>query len=438
MRGWLFGVIALCLSLCAGAEETASGAASPAPKSAPCTLETRVTDVIGPATVDLLKRVEAQAARAECGSILLLINTPGGSLESTRILVSAILNSPVPYLCLVAPSGGHAGSAGAILLQACHVSGALRGTNLGAATPVSLGGEMPKDLREKILNDTRSWLESLTRLRGRSRQFGEDIILKAKAVTAEEALKLNAIDFVGDSKEQFLTFAQGRTVKLAASKDVQVAVGPLEIFALDTRYKVVSVLTDPQFAYILLLGSLALLYFEITHPGTMVAGVLGGIGLIVAMIALHKLDVEWAGLLLIFLGIGLLIAEMFLPTFGILGAGGVAAFVLGSLFLFDPVKTGGYRLPLSLILPVAGFFMATFIGVSVLVLRTARVKKKGGFEDLMGLRAKVVDLEISSTVRGKVELRGEIWNFQSDMPVGRGDEVLVTGHEGLVLFVRKA
>lgn len=403
----------------------------------PCTMEVDITDTIGPATVDLLKRVEKRASEQKCSSILLLVNTPGGSLESTRIIVGMILNSPIPYLCLISPSGAHAGSAGAIILQACHVNGGLHGTNLGAATPVTLGGEMPEDLRKKILNDTRSWLESLTRLRGRSDKFGQDIILEAKAVTAEDALKLKAIDFVGPSKIEFLKFAQDREVKMSESKMEAVKVGEISRFEHDTRHKVVSLLTDPQLAYLILLGSLALLYFEITHPGTMIAGVAGGLGLIIAMVALHKLDVEWGGLMLIFLGIGLLIAEIFVPSFGILGIGGITAFALGSVFLFDPVKTFGYRLPLTLILPVVIFFGAVFIGVSYLMLKTTKVKKKGGFEDLIGLQAKVISVDEHNSNKGRIELRGEIWSFESKTALNIDDEVKVNGHNGLVLQVHK-
>lgn len=402
-----------------------------------CTVETEITNAIGPATVDLIKRVEKQADRESCTSILLLVNTPGGSLESTRMIVETILNSKHPYLCLVSPSGGHAGSAGAIILQACHVNGALIGTNLGAATPVTMGGDLPQDLRQKILNDTRSWLESLTRLRGRNDKFGQDIILEAKAVTAEDALKLKAIDFVAPSKEDFLKFAQGREVKMPEAKSEKVEIGPLKAFEHDLRHKVVSLLTDPEFAYLLLLGSLALLYFEVTHPGTMVAGTLGGLGLIIAMVALNKLDVEWGGLLLILLGIALLVAEMFVPAFGILGIGGIVSFVLGSLFLFDPVKSFGYRLPISLIAPVILVFAGVFIGVSWLMLNTRKIKKKGGFEDLVGLTATVVRIEDKQNSEGTIELRGELWRFKSNQPVAINDEVIVTGHHDFVLHVTK-
>lgn len=394
-------------------------------------LEVEIVNVIGPATLDLVKRVESRAETENAEAILFLINTPGGSLETTRQIVQEVLNSKIPFLCLVAPSGGHAGSAGAIILQACHLSGALHGTNLGAATPVAGGGqEIPKDLRQKIMNDTRSWLESLTKLRGRSEKFGQDIILEAKAVTAEEALKLKAIDWVGSSKEDFLKFAATQKIKLNEKETVTVKTDEVKTFALDHRYKIAAILMDPEFSYMMLLASLALIYFEITHTGVILPGVLGAIGLIISMIALNKLEVEWGGLMLILVGIGMLIAEMFLPTFGILGIGGVAAFAIGSVFLFDPVKTGGYHLPLSLIVPVVLVFASCFVGISYLMIRTRLVKKKGGYEDLIGEYGKVVTHE-------QIELRGEVWKFKSQHEVKPGDEVKVVGNEGLVLKVER-
>jgi membrane-bound serine protease (ClpP class) len=421
-----YACLALLLSLWAGWAQ------------AECTAQVEVRDVIGPATVDLVKRAEAFADRESCNSILLLINTPGGSLDSTRLIVEMILNSPRPFLCLVSPSGGHAGSAGAIILQACHVSGAVQGTNLGAATPVALGQELGKDLRQKIMNDTRSWLESLTRLRGRSDKFGQEIIVDAKAVTAEDALKLGAIDFVGPTTDSFLKFAAGRTVKINEGREANVIVGELRPFGLDVRYKTLALLTDPELAYMLLLGSLGLLYFEVTHPGTFLPGVVGGVGLVISLMALHRLEVEWAGLILIFLGVGLLIAEMFLPTFGALGLGGVVALFLGSVFLFDPVKTGGYQLPYALILPVVVAFALAVVGLSIMLWRTRKVRKKGGYEDLIGLEARVTRLEEEAPTRGWIELQGETWKFESAHEVKINDAVRVIGHRGLILKVQRS
>jgi membrane-bound serine protease (ClpP class) len=403
--------------------------------SAACTMATDITGTIGPSSVDLVERTMNRAIEQNCKSIFLRINTPGGTLPATRMVVEALLNSSIPVLCLVAPSGGHAGSAGAIILQACHVNGAMVGTNLGAATPIVLGGEqMPDDLRSKIINDTRSWLESITNLRGRSKKFGEDIIVKAKAVSADEALRLGAIDSVVSKQEDFLKFANGREVKLSDNKTDVVETGPLIEFGHDLRFRALELLADPETAYLLLMLSLALIYFEITHPGGFAAGVLGGIGLIVALIALQKLNVEWGGLSLLLLGLALLIAEAFVPSFGALGVGGLASFILGSLFLFDPLKTGGYRLPLLTILPTAFVIAGAMMTVAVLVWRSNRRVRRTGMAELEGLIGRVV--ESSSPTQGQIEINGEVWQFVSTQPVRVDAKARVTGFNGLTLTVQ--
>ncbi len=306
---------------------------------------------------------------------------------------------------------------------------------LGGGNTCDHGRRSAQGSKAKNLNDTRSWLESLTRLRGRSDKFGQDIILEAKAVTAEDALKLKAIDFVGPTVEGFLKFSEGREVKMTDAKLERVRVGALSNFEHDTRHKVVSLLTDPQFAYMLLLGSLALLYFEITHPGTLVAGTLGALGLIIALVALDKMNVEWGGLALILLGIALLVAEIFVPAFGILGIGGLVSFVLGSIFLFDPVKTFGYRLPLTLIAPVVIVFAIVFIGVSMLMLQTRKVRVQNGTEALLGAKGTVVKL--SDDQSGMIEISGEYWKFESESPVALNQVVTVKSFKDLVLHVTK-
>ena len=332
------------------------------------------------------------------------------------------------------PSGGHAGSAGAIILQACHVAGAMEATNLGAATPISGSGQdAQKDLRKKLLNDTKSWLEGITQLRGRSDEFGRDIVTEAKAVSAKEALKLGAIDFVAEDKTDFLDFARGRQVKMSGKREMSVEVGPLVVFRESIRDKAMAFITDPQMAYMMFMASLGLLYFEVTHPGVMVPGVIGGVGLVVSLVSLHKMDVAWGGLLLIFLGLALMVAEAFVPSFGILGMGGGTSFVLGSLFLFDP-ETTGVQLPLGLILPTALLLGFLTFGVAVLAYRTRHVRKQGGSDELLGREGEVVKSEGS---KGFMSIHGETWKFKCDGKVSEGEVLKVERYEGLTLIVSK-
>ena len=410
----------------------------PAKGEASCTVEARINRPITAITLDIVKNTIKFAKKESCNSILFTIDTPGGSLPATRDIVQEILNSPYPILCLISPSGAQATSAGAIILQSCHVNGALKGTNMGAATPVTMGQQMEKesDMRRKMLNDTIAFVETLTSLRKRNKDFGKDIVSEAKSVTAKEAYQLKAIDFLGEKKEDFLTFARGRTVELAEGKKVQVQTGTLKVFRQDIRYSVLNFFADPQLLYLLFLGSIGLIYFELTHPGMLLPGVIGGIGLILSFIGLNMMSVTWGALALIFLGICLFIAEIFMPSFGILGIGGGISFILGSFYLFDPVKTG-YSLPFSLILPAAGFIALLCFAISWLALRTFRMRKdKTGFDALEGKEGEVVELSKKEN-QGWVFLNGENWKFASVDNVQKGDTVKVLSVKGMTLQVKK-
>ena len=412
--------------------------ASATAQATQCVLETKLDNVIGPASLDLVQRAKRRAIKNNCGSVLLLINTPGGNLQTTRLIVEEILNSPVPFLCFVYPPGGHAGSAGAIILQSCHLAGAAEGTNIGAATPIEeTGANIPSDLRKKILNDTVAWVTSLAHLRGRNEKFAEDIIRQAKAVSADDALKLKAIEFVGATPEDFLKFAVGRTIRLEDNREVELRPGRVILFSHDLRFKVMDILMNPQVAYFLLMGSLGLLYFEITHPGFVAPGVIGGLGLILALSALHMMDVTWGAVLLILSGIGLLIAEAFMPTFGIVGFGGIVAFFIGSLFLFDYGATG-FSLPLSVILPTVIFLGALLLGIAYLAFSYRKRRKLAGFGALIGILAKVTDIQAGDAKHGYVEVEGELWRFESDEPLTIGQEVRIMNHKGFTLQVARA
>ncbi|MCB0407907.1 MAG: nodulation protein NfeD, partial [Bdellovibrionales bacterium] len=256
----------------------------------------------------------------------------------------------------------------------------------------------------------------------------------AKAVSAEEAAKIKAIDFVGDKKMDFLQFAQDRKVKLSENQEISVEVGDLITMEPGIRDQFMSLVTDPQTAYLLFMGSLALIYFEITHPGTFVAGVAGGIGLVISLVALHKLDVQYGGLLLLLIGVALMIAEAFVASFGILGIGGVAAFIAGSLFLFDPETSGGYALPLSLVIVTSLLLGTIMMAVAYMAFRTRNVRKKGSFDDLLGEEAVVVTLN-SDQKSGQIEVAGETWRFHSEVNLQEGQKVFINGNKGLTLEV---
>ncbi len=398
-----------------------------------CAVRAEVKGAIGIASYDLLQGAVEKANREACDTVLLTINTPGGSLQTTRKMVETILNSGKIFMCLVSPAGGHAGSAGAIILQACHVAGAIETTNIGAATPVSGGGkEMGKDLRNKMINDTRSWVEGLAKLRSRDVQFAKDIIELAKSVTATEAKRLGAIDYVVTSEKEFVIEANGKKVKVG-EKILTVSPGLVIDYNPGLKNKVLQLVGDPELSYMMFMGSIGLLYFELTHPGTILPGVIGGVGLVVSLISFHKLDVQWGGLLLILLGLLFMIGEAFVPSFGALGLGGVIAFFLGSFFLFDP-EVSGSRLPLMTILPtVLALGLATF-GLAYLAVKSLGLKKSNEFHEIVGKMGKVVNVEVGGK-EGQLEVYGEIWSFESESVVSIDDEVKIKKHKGLKLFI---
>lgn len=410
-----------------------------APKlSLACTVKVPIQQAITAITLNIVKKSVTFAEREGCSSIFLTMDTPGGSLPVTRSLIQEILNSPVPFLCLVSPAGAQAASAGAIILQSCHINGAIKGTNMGSATPVLLGKNMEKesDMRKKAVNDTLSFLDSLTNLRKRNKKFGQDIVSDAKSVTAEEAYRLKAIDFTGHTVQDFLDFAQGQEVKMAEGKKMKVKVGALLPFPLNFRYKVLIFFADPQFLYMMFLGSIGLIYFELTHPGFLLPGIVGGIGLILSLIGLNAFSVMWGAVALILLGFALLLGEAFVPSFGILGVGGIASFILGSLYLFDPAETGGYTLPLSLILSVSLIIGLLMLGVAFLAFKTFRMKKhKTGLDSLVGEKGEVT--ELLSEEKGWMIVLGENWKFQSAEKLKKGDRVEITDREEMTLKVKK-
>ena len=403
-----------------------------------CTLELKIEETITVATLDIIERAMRTVEKKNCSSLLLLINTPGGVLHTTRKIVDRILNANFPVLCLIHPAGAHAGSAGAIIMQACHVNGGIDPSNIGAATPITGGGkDINKDLRKKMLNDATSWLDSLTELRKRNKKFGREIITEAKAVSSKEAYKTGAIDFVGKTKEEFLVFAEGREVLIKAGKSHIVQVGEVQPFHLGFRHQFISLITNPQITYLLFSGSLILIYFEITHPGLGAPGIIGTIGLIISFMGMHQLDFSWAGLILLFLSIALFLAEIFISGFGIFGALSIVTFALGSFLLFDPSKTGGVDIPTFLIISITGLFSLIMATITWLAWSTLKLKKSKASDDFINKNewpVEIVKLN-KDGMSGMVFIHGENWRFQSHVKVKIGDKVRVLSENQLILQV---
>ncbi len=401
-----------------------------------CTLALTIQDTIGAATYDLIERASEKAQTQKCSSVLIRLNTPGGSLQSTRLITEHILASPVPFLCLISPVGGHAGSAGAIILQACHVSGGLPATNLGAATPVSGSGqEIPKDMRNKLVNDTVSWLEAMTQLRGRNLDFSKKIITEGKAVTTEEAVKMKALDIAAQTEEDFLKQSQGRKSKNQEEKELTVSVGPIQEFSKDWRYQILQFISEPELAYLFFMGALLLLYAELSNPGLFLPGVAGSILLILALIAFHKLEATFGGQALLVLGLIFWVAELFISSKGILGIAGTASIIIGSFLLFDAEKVG-FDIPTFTILTTGIIFGSLSLGLTYLAARSLHQKPRDFDEKMKSDVAKVVALD-ESKKSGQVDIMGEFWHFESDESFNLGETAHVAKRKNLKVILKK-
>jgi membrane-bound serine protease (ClpP class) len=401
-----------------------------------CTLSIEFRDAIGPATYDYLEQAQTEAQTLGCTSILVRINTPGGSLQSTRKIVELMMGSPIPFLCLVHPSGGHAGSAGAIIMQACHVNGMVEATNIGAASPVAGGGqEIPEDLRKKLFEDTRSWVEGLAKYRGRSADFAKEIVMDAKALDAQEAFEYKAIDVVASGIDEFLQFADGRPVRLNQDATTPVVVGDVVLYPPGLRHDVMQVLSNPQWAYLIFMGSLGLLYYELTNPGTILPGVVGAMGLVVSMMNFHMLDVSWGGVLLILLGVGFMIAEIFVPSFGALGLGGLASFVIGSIFLFD--EKSGYQVPIALIFSTSIILFMLMTGVAYFAVNSLKRGRENRQKEKLEGQVLTVKNYDNQKKQGMGFLHGELWKIQCQQPLSAGDMAKIEKVKGFKLIVSK-
>jgi membrane-bound serine protease (ClpP class) len=338
-----------------------------------------------------------------------------------RALIKDILASPVPVASFVAPSGSRAASAGTFILYASHIAAMAPGTNLGAASPVAIGGSPQKDdkksaepdtMTKKVTNDAVAYIRGLA-------DWAEKAVREAVSLSATQALKLKVIDHIANDVPDLL-------------KKLGKADAPVVEVQVDWRTKVLAVITNPAIAYIMILVGIYALIFEFMNPGLVLPGVVGAISLLLALYAFHLLPVNYAGLALIVLGIGFMVAEAFLPAFGSLGVGGLVAFVIGSVILFDEAELPGFEMPWGLVAGVSAASAAFLFFVVGMAVRNRRRPVVSGREYLIGAVAEAIE---DFEREGWARVQGETWRVRSSTPVRRGDRLKVSGINGLVLNV---
>lgn len=440
-----------------------------------------INGAIGPATSRYVTKALESARLNGSRVVVLEIDTPGGLDTSMRDIIRAILASPIPVVSYVAPSGARAASAGTYILYASHIAAMAPATNLGAATPVSIGGEpapspLPRStspdssadkhgtdsadrddakrdgsghadkefpekpeapsptspMERKILNDAVAYIRGLAELRGRNADWAEQAVRGAASLSANAALKQNVIDVVARDLPDLLSQIDGREVRVGSSA-MKLATRDLAIVNLkpDWRVELLSVITNPTIAYGLLLIGIYGLLFEGYNPGAVFPGVVGAISLLIALFAFQILSVNYAGLALVAVGVGMIVAEFFFPTFGSLGLGGLIAFIVGSLILFD-TDIPGMNIGLPVIAAVATVGGLAIVAMAWLASRSLRRPVVTGVQTMVGENAEVLE---AFSDKGRVRLGGEIWNARSSSAVQAGQIVRITRVDGLTVWV---
>ncbi len=395
----------------------------------------RVEGIIAPSLAEFFVSAIRKAEDGGGHAIIFELDTPGGLDTSMRIIIKEILRSPAPVIIYVSPSGARAASAGAFITIAAHVAAMAPGTNIGAAHPVQMGGgEADEEMTRKVENDAAAYIRGLAERRGRNATWAEDAVRKSVSATATEALRLKVIDVVAENRADLLAKIDGRTVETGAGKiTLKTKTARIVEVEMSFRDKILSVISNPTIAYILLILGMAGLYFELSTPGAILPGVLGGICLILAFYAFQTLPINYAGLLLIILGVILFIAEVKVVSNGILTIGGMAAMILGSLMLIDS-PAPFLQISLSAILGVTAATTAFFVFAIGAVFRAHRRQPATGREGLVG-QVGVARTRLNPD--GLIFIRGEIWNATCAEGVEPGQQVQVTSVAGLKLKVNK-
>jgi membrane-bound serine protease (ClpP class) len=395
-----------------------------------------VNSVINPVTAEFIDEGLRKAADQKAVIAVIQLDTPGGLDTAMREIIKGILASPVPVVVYVAPGGARAASAGVFITLAADVAAMAPGTNIGAAHPVAMGGKgMDEEMAKKVENDAVAYVRSIASKRERNVEWAESAVRKSVSIAAQEALRMDVIDLVADDLDDLIRQLDGGTLKRPTGEMVlRVKDLPVEHMEMGWRQRLLNALSNPNVAYILMMIGLAGLYFELAHPGSIFPGVIGGISLILAFYALHTLPVNYAGVLLILLGVIFFIVEVKVSSYGLLTVAGIVSLTLGSLMLFN--APGAYqKLAWDVVIPVVVVISGFFAVVAGLALKAYRRRSVAGAQGMIGEGGSA--MTAVGPQGGKVFVHGEIWNAVSDGIIGEGERVEVLAIQGLTLRVKR-
>ena len=416
------------------AERSAPTTTAPAPPQHVVyliTIDAPITPVVAEYIIKSIDKASTQNAEA----LLIQLNTPGGLVDSTNHIVMKIMSSSLPVVVYVAPSGGRAASAGVFITLSAHIAAMAPTTHIGAASPVQMEGKMDETMAKKVTNDLAAMIRGIAEKRGRNAKWAEEAVRKSVSITETEALKNNVIDLIAPDIDTLVKQMDGRTVDVViGTRTLKTAGATVKELPMGFRYKLLGIISNPNIAYILMILGFYGLYFELSNPGAIFPGVAGAICLILAFYALQTLPINYAGLMLIILAIGLFIAEAFITSHGVLGVGGAVAMLFGSLMLIDSPEPS-LQISWAVILPVVAASALLFIVTVTVAVRAHRSKVDTGKEGLIGMRA---EARTDIGADGQVFLRGEYWNARSEEPIAKGEQVMVVAVDGLRLKVKKA
>lgn len=395
--------------------------------------------IVGTASAEILEDALDQVEEEKMDGLIIILDTPGGALDATRTMVKSIMAADFPVVVWVGPGGARAGSAGSFITISGHIAAMAPGTNIGAAAPVSSSGQdiQESDIKKKVENDTVAFMESIATARGRNKEMAVSFVVNSLSITAEEALEHKVVDLISEDIEGLLSDIHGREVKVQGgeTRTIDSEGAKTVAYVKSTKQEFLEILSNPNLFYLLFIAGLIGIGFELTHPGVLVPGVLGGICMVLALIATSVLPVSFGAMILVLVGIGFVIAEAFVPSFGILGIGGIVAFVIGSFLLVDPGNEQGLAVSWSMIASVT--LVVSIFGVLVfyLVVKSDRSRIASGSESMIGDLAVVKESFLKGT--GRVTFQGEDWRAKSvdGRDYGLGVEVKIVKRKGLELLV---